>query len=42
VNPKAGPDFAAGLRSILRADPDVIMVGEIRDGYRPDRDRGRR
>ena len=31
VNRKAGPDFAAGLRSILRADPDMIMVGEIRD-----------
>jgi type IV pilus assembly protein PilB len=28
---KAGVTFAAGLRSILRADPDVIMVGEIRD-----------
>jgi type IV pilus assembly protein PilB len=28
---KAGLTFAAGLRSILRADPDVIMVGEIRD-----------
>ena len=32
VNPKAGLTFAAGLRSILRADPDIIMVGEIRDG----------
>jgi len=32
VNPKAGLDFATGLRSILRADPDIIMVGEIRDG----------
>ena len=32
VNPKAGLTFARGLRSILRADPDVIMVGEIRDG----------
>ena len=31
VNPKAGLSFASGLRSILRADPDVIMVGEIRD-----------
>jgi type IV pilus assembly protein PilB len=31
INPKAGLTFAAGLRSILRADPDVIMVGEIRD-----------
>jgi type IV pilus assembly protein PilB len=32
INPKAGLSFAVGLRSILRADPDVIMVGEIRDG----------
>ncbi len=31
VNPKAGLTFANGLRSILRQDPDVIMVGEIRD-----------
>jgi len=31
VNVKAGLTFAAGLRSILRQDPDVIMVGEIRD-----------
>jgi len=31
VNPKAGLDFATALRSILRQDPDVIMVGEIRD-----------
>jgi type II secretory ATPase GspE/PulE/Tfp pilus assembly ATPase PilB-like protein len=31
VNPKAGLTFAAGLRSILRQDPDVVMVGEIRD-----------
>ena len=31
VNPKAGMDFASGLRSILRQDPDVIMIGEIRD-----------
>jgi len=31
VNRKAGLDFARGLRSILRADPDVVMVGEIRD-----------
>jgi len=31
VNQKAGLSFASGLRSILRADPDVIMVGEIRD-----------
>ena len=32
VNAKAGLTFAAGLRSILRQDPDVVMVGEIRDG----------
>jgi general secretion pathway protein E len=31
VNPQAGITFAAGLRSILRLDPDVIMIGEIRD-----------
>jgi general secretion pathway protein E len=31
VNVQAGITFAAGLRSILRLDPDVIMVGEIRD-----------
>jgi type IV pilus assembly protein PilB len=31
VNPKAGLTFATGLRSFLRQDPDVIMVGEIRD-----------
>jgi len=31
MNVKAGMTFAAGLRSILRQDPDVIMVGEIRD-----------
>ncbi|MCP4652166.1 MAG: type II/IV secretion system protein [Candidatus Omnitrophica bacterium] len=31
VNPKAGITFANGLRAILRQDPDVIMVGEIRD-----------
>ena len=31
VNPKAGLTFAAGLRSILRQDPDIIMIGEIRD-----------
>jgi type IV pilus assembly protein PilB len=31
VNRAAGLDFATGLRSILRADPDVVMVGEIRD-----------
>jgi len=32
VNPKINLTFANGLRSILRQDPDVIMVGEIRDG----------
>ena len=31
VNPKARLTFAAGLRSMMRADPDIIMVGEIRD-----------
>jgi len=31
VNPKAGLTFANGLRSMLRQDPDIIMVGEIRD-----------
>ena len=31
VNPQAGITFATGLRSILRLDPDVILVGEIRD-----------
>ncbi len=31
TNPSAGYDFANGLRSILRQDPDIIMVGEIRD-----------
>ncbi|MBN2796270.1 MAG: Flp pilus assembly complex ATPase component TadA [Clostridia bacterium] len=31
INNKAGVTFAAGLRSILRQDPDVIMIGEIRD-----------
>ncbi|KKU05110.1 MAG: type II secretion system protein E [Candidatus Giovannonibacteria bacterium GW2011_GWB1_45_9b] len=31
VRPEIGYDFASGLRSILRQDPDIIMVGEIRD-----------
>ncbi len=31
VNPRAGLTFARGLRTILRSDPDVILVGEIRD-----------
>ena len=32
INPRAGLTFANALRSILRSDPDVVMVGEIRDG----------
>jgi len=32
VNPKVGLDFSAALRSILRHDPDIIFIGEIRDG----------
>ena len=32
VNPAAGVTFARGLRSMIRNDPDVLMVGEIRDG----------
>lgn len=32
VNEKAGMNFSRGLRSMLRSDPDIIMVGEIRDG----------
>jgi type IV pilus assembly protein PilB len=31
VNPKAGLDFATALRAFLRQDPDIVMVGEIRD-----------
>lgn len=31
INPRAGLTFAAGLRTMLRQDPDIIMVGEIRD-----------
>ena len=31
VNPKAGLSFASALRSILRSDPDVVLIGEIRD-----------
>ena len=31
TNPTAGIDFAAGLRAIMRMDPDIILVGEIRD-----------
>jgi len=36
LNRKAGMTFASGLRSILRQDPDVIMVGEIRDSETAD------
>jgi type IV pilus assembly protein PilB len=32
VNLKAGMTFSAGLRSILRQDPDIVLVGEVRDG----------
>jgi type IV pilus assembly protein PilB len=32
INIRAGMTFAAALRSILRSDPDVVMVGEVRDG----------
>ena len=32
INDRAGLTFASALRSILRSDPDVVMVGEIRDG----------
>jgi type IV pilus assembly protein PilB len=31
VNPKAGLSFASALRSILRSDPDIVLIGEIRD-----------
>jgi type IV pilus assembly protein PilB len=31
VNPKAGLNFASALRSILRSDPDVVLIGEVRD-----------
>lgn len=36
VNPKANLTFAAGLRALVRQDPDVILVGEIRDGETAD------
>lgn len=36
VNPKRGVTFATGLRSLLRQDPDVILVGEIRDAETAD------
>jgi type IV pilus assembly protein PilB len=32
MNPKAGLTFASALRSILRSDPDIVLIGEIRDG----------
>ena len=32
INEKVGLTFASGLRSVLRQDPDIICVGEIRDG----------
>lgn len=36
LNPKAGMTFATGLRALMRQDPNVIMVGEIRDGETAD------
>jgi general secretion pathway protein E len=36
INPKAGVTFAGGLRAIVRLDPDVILVGEIRDNETAD------
>lgn len=36
VNPKAGMTFANGLRALLRQDPNIIMVGEVRDGETAD------
>jgi type IV pilus assembly protein PilB len=36
INPKAGMSFASGLRSLLRQDPNIIMVGEIRDSETAD------
>jgi len=36
VNPKSGLSFASGLRSVLRQDPNVVLVGEIRDGETAD------
>ena len=32
VNPRSGLTFEAGLRSILRQDPDIVLLGEVRDG----------
>jgi general secretion pathway protein E len=36
INPKAGVNFASGLRAIVRLDPDIILVGEIRDNETAD------
>ena len=36
INPAAGVTFASGIRSILRQDPDIIMVGEVRDAETAD------
>lgn len=36
INPKAGLTFARGLRAVVRQDPDIVMVGEIRDGETAD------
>lgn len=36
VNPKVGLTFASGMRTVVRQDPDIIMVGEIRDGETAD------
>ncbi|MEM6413991.1 MAG: type II secretion system ATPase GspE [Pseudomonadota bacterium] len=36
INPKVGMTFATGLRAILRQDPDIVMLGEIRDGETAD------
>ena len=40
INPKAGLTFASALRSILRSDPDIVLVGEIRDRETADHRRG--
>ena len=36
INPQAGVTFASGLRALLRQDPNIIMVGEIRDAETAD------
>ncbi len=36
INPKAGLTFASGLRALLRQDPDIIMIGEVRDSETAD------